>query len=66
MGRYETVVIDPPWTVKNNLTDTRYYRTGKRMPYKMMADKEIEDFLDLRLCFNALRPIYVDYHIKNP
>ena len=35
--KYKTIVIDPPWQVKNNLTNTKYYRTGKPMPYKMMT-----------------------------
>ena len=42
--KYETIVIDPPWTVKNNLTDLRFYRTGKKMPYKLMSDEEIKNF----------------------
>ncbi|MBA4718956.1 MAG: hypothetical protein HRO68_07650 [Nitrosopumilus sp.] len=37
----KTIVIDFPWTVKNNLTNLKFYRTGKEMPYKMMSDKEI-------------------------
>ena len=42
MKKYKTIVIDPPWTVKNNLTDTRFYRSGsQRMPYKQMTDREI-------------------------
>lgn len=44
VGKYRTVVIDPPWTVKNGLKDLRYYRTGKTMPYKLMTDQEIKDF----------------------
>ena len=42
--KYKTIVIDPPWTVKNNLKDLRYYRTGKTMPYPLMTDNEIKDF----------------------
>jgi len=42
--RYKTIVIDPPWKVNCNLKDTKFYRCGKPMPYKMMTDKEIEDF----------------------
>ena len=44
MNKYQTIVIDPAWTVKNNLTDLRYYRCGKDMPYSLMTDKEIMDF----------------------
>ena len=43
-GTYETIVIDFPWTVSNNLTNTRFYRCGKQMPYKMMNDEEIMEF----------------------
>lgn len=42
MKKYNTIVIDPPWQVKNNLTDEKYYRSGsQRMPYKQMSDREI-------------------------
>lgn len=41
MKKYRTIVIDPPWAVKNNLTDTKFFRTGKNMPYSMMSDREI-------------------------
>ncbi|MCK9417295.1 MT-A70 family methyltransferase [Candidatus Dojkabacteria bacterium] len=42
MDKYNTIVIDPPWTVKNNLKDVRYYRSGDhRMPYSQMTDREI-------------------------
>lgn len=42
MKKYNTIVIDPPWTVKNNLTDTKFYRSGsQRMPYSQMTDREI-------------------------
>jgi len=44
MTKYKTIVIDFPWSVKNNLTNTKYYRTGKPMPYKMMSDEEILNF----------------------
>ncbi len=44
MKKYQTIVIDPPWTVKNNLKDLRYYRTGKKMPYPLMSDDEILNF----------------------
>ena len=44
MNKYQTIVIDPASTVKNNLTDLRYYRCGKDMPYSLMTDKEIMDF----------------------
>lgn len=52
--KYQTVVIDFSWEVKNNLKDTTYYRCGdQRMPYKPMTDEEIlnfpiEDFADER------------------
>jgi len=42
--KYKTIVIDPAWTVKNNLKNLKYYRTGKKMPYDMMTNKEIENF----------------------
>ncbi len=43
--KYQTVVIDPAWTVKNNLKDVKYYRCGdQRMPYQQMTDNEIMDF----------------------
>jgi len=42
--KYKTIVIDPPWTVKNNLKDLKYYRTGKKMPYQMMSEEEIINF----------------------
>ena len=42
--KYQTIIIDPPWTVKNNLTNTKFYRTGKPMPYKSMTDEEIKNF----------------------
>lgn len=44
MKKYQTIVIDPPWLVKNNLKDLKYYRTGKAMPYPMMSDSEIMFF----------------------
>lgn len=44
MKKYKTIIIDPPWTVKNNLKDLRFYRTGKKMPYPMMTDEEIKSF----------------------
>jgi len=42
--KYQTVVIDPPWNVHNNLKNLKYYRTGKKMPYPMMTDEEIKQF----------------------
>ena len=42
--KYKTIVIDPPWDVKCNLTDVKFYRTGKKLPYKVMSDKEIAEF----------------------
>jgi N6-adenosine-specific RNA methylase IME4 len=45
MGKYQTVVIDFPWEVHNNLTDARFYRCGlQRMPYKTMEPEEILNF----------------------
>lgn len=44
LNKYQTIVIDPPWKVKNNLKDLRFYRTGKVMPYSLMSDEEIMDF----------------------
>ena len=42
MKKYNTIVIDPPWKVKNNLKNTKYYRSGdNRMPYTQMTDREI-------------------------
>ncbi len=42
--KYKTIVIDFPWSVKNNLKNLKYYRTGKDMPYKMMSNEEILSF----------------------
>jgi len=42
--KYQTIVIDPPWEVHNNLKDLKYYRTGKTMPYKLMSDEQIKRF----------------------
>jgi len=42
--KYQTIVIDPPWTVKNNLKNLKYYRTGKKMPYPLMSNDEIMFF----------------------
>ena len=47
MKKYKTIVIDPPWNVGltgGKLKDNKYYRCGKPMPYKLMTDKEIENF----------------------
>ena len=44
MKKYQTIVIDPPWTVYNNLKNLKYYRTGKKMPYPLMSDDEIKNF----------------------
>ena len=51
--KYQTIIIDPPWTVKNNLKNLKYYRTGKTMPYPLMTNQEIlnfpiNDFADTR------------------
>lgn len=50
--KYRTIVMDPPWNVKCNLTDVKFYRTGKKLPYQVMSDDEIlhfpiNDFADL-------------------
>lgn len=42
--KYRTIVIDPPWEVKCNLTNVKFYRTGKKLPYKVMTDKELLSF----------------------
>jgi len=42
--KYRTIVIDPPWKIKCNLVDTKFYRCGKPIPYDLMADEEIEKF----------------------
>jgi len=42
--KYRTVVIDPPWKVCCNLTNEKFYRTGRRLPYKTMTDEEIANF----------------------
>jgi len=43
--KYQTLVIDPAWTVKNNLTNIKYYRCGiQRMPYSSISDDELLDF----------------------
>lgn len=41
---YKTIVIDPPWDIKCNLTNTKFYRCGKPMPYAVMTDEEIKYF----------------------
>ena len=42
--KYQTIVIDPPWTVKNGLKNLKFYRTGKPMPYPLMTNDEIINF----------------------
>jgi len=42
--KYKTIVIDPPWKVNCNLKNTKFYRCGKPMPYKMMTDEELTEF----------------------
>lgn len=44
LKKYRTIIIDFPWNIKSNFTDERYYRCGRPMPYKVMADVEIEKF----------------------
>jgi site-specific DNA-methyltransferase (adenine-specific) len=44
MRKYRTVVIDPPWQVCCNLTNVKFYRTGKKLPYGTMSDAEIAQF----------------------
>ena len=41
---YRTVVIDPPWKVVCNLTNEKFYRTGRKLPYETMTDEEILNF----------------------
>ena len=42
--KYRTVVVDPPWNVRCNLTKVKFYRTGKKLPYSVMSDEEILNF----------------------
>ena len=42
--KYKTVVIDPPWDVCCNLTNEKFYRTGRKLPYDVMTDSEIMQF----------------------
>lgn len=42
--KYKTIVIDPPWKINCNLKNTKFYRCGKPMPYKLMTDEQIEKF----------------------
>jgi len=42
--KYKTVVIDPPWNVCCNLTNEKFYRTGRKLPYAVMKDAEILAF----------------------
>ena len=42
--KYRTIVIDPPWTVVCALTNEKFYRTGRKLPYKTMTDEEILAF----------------------
>ena len=45
--KYRTIVIDFPWDVGltgGMLKDTKFYRCGKPTPYKVMSNKEIQDF----------------------
>jgi len=42
--KYKTIVIDPPWNVCCNLTNEKFYRTGRKLPYKTMSDEEITAF----------------------
>ena len=58
MGKYKTIVMDPPWRVGSEPTkpgkktvihgpiglDKRIGTHGKTMPYKMMSDAEIKKF----------------------
>lgn len=41
---YHTIVIDPPWKVVCNLTNEKFYRTGRKLPYKTLSDEEIQNF----------------------
>jgi N6-adenosine-specific RNA methylase IME4 len=42
--KYRTIVIDPPWDVCCNLTNEKFYRTGRKLPYAVMTDEEIAKF----------------------
>jgi len=42
--KYKTIVIDPPWDVRCNLTNEKFYRIGRKLPYKVMKDSEILSF----------------------
>lgn len=44
MGKYRTIVIDPPWRVVCGFTKVKFYRIGRKLPYKTMLDKEISNF----------------------
>jgi N6-adenosine-specific RNA methylase IME4 len=44
LGQYKTVVIDPPWTVKNGFVKEEFFRFGRELPYKTMSDEEIKNF----------------------
>lgn len=44
MGKYKTVVIDPPWSVKSGFKNEKYFRFGRKMPYSLMSDAEIQKF----------------------
>jgi N6-adenosine-specific RNA methylase IME4 len=48
MTKYKTIVMDPPWEVDSGfakrLTNTKYYRFGKKLPYETMTDNEILEF----------------------
>lgn len=43
-SKYKTVVLDPPWNVRCNLNNKKFYRTGKKLPYQVMSDAEISNF----------------------
>ena len=42
--KYRTIVIDPPWLVKNGFVKEEFFRFGRKLPYKTMTDQEIIDF----------------------
>jgi len=44
MVKYRTVIIDPPWQVVCGFTKEKFYRIGRKLPYKTMTDEEIINF----------------------
>jgi len=45
--KYKTIVIDPPWNIEltgSKLYNEKYYRCGRKTPYKLMSDDGIMNF----------------------